>query len=261
MHRSIAALVLLLPLAVAGGRAALAQDLEDLVRRSKHSVVALKIYDGLGREIGTGSGFFIDPEGLVVTNHHVIEEGARVEAVLADQRTLPVPGYLAVDETNDLAVLRVATPAAVPPLFLADSSTVREGQRIVVLGNPRGLSFTTSDGIISAVRADGELPSGVQVPLIQISAPISPGSSGSPVMNLEGLVVGVAVSQFLDGQNLNFAVPSQAVRELLDTVDAGAEPRPFGGGLARVKKPSFVRNLVISVVAFGFLFAAFRYLR
>lgn len=243
------------------GSPAAARDLTDLVSRSKPSVVALRVFDGFGREVGTGSGFFIDTNGLVVTNYHVIEDGARIEVVLSDKKTLNVVGTLAKDKTRDLAVVKVDTGGTVQPLVLADRDTVQEGQEIVVLGHPMGLTFSTSEGIVSALRADEELPKGVQGPVLQISAPISPGSSGSPVMNLEGQVVGVVVSQLVSGQNLNFAIPASSVHVLLAQVDASAAPNALAGGLGKVTQPSFLRNLVISLLFFAALYGGYRYLR
>lgn len=240
-----------------------AQDLKELARAARPSVVALEVRDRFGRTVGEGSGFFAGEKGLVVTNHHVIDTGSRVDAISADRVTFEVLGIVAVDRERDLAVLRVAGDDLPPPLELVRSETIEAGERVVVLGNPLGLSFTLSEGIVSAVRDDPEdLPEGQTAPLLQITAAISPGSSGSPVMNLDGQVVGVAVSQYVFGQNLNFAVPAPAVRELLARVDTVAEPRSLGGGPEiEIEKSHYVRNLVISLVFFVLLVVAFRFLR
>jgi S1-C subfamily serine protease len=237
-----------------------AQDLKELARRSRDSVVLLEVYEIGGRQIGAGTGFFIDDHRLV-TNWHVVENAALVEAVLATEEKIDVAGLVARDEVNDLAILEVEG-GPFPALALTDSASVEAGERVVVLGNPLG-SFTgsLSEGIISAVRLDGladRLPGASSAPLLQITAAISPGSSGSPVMDLDGKVIGVAVSQMVQGQNLNFAVPAPAVRRLLESA--------AGGRLARTyrAKPSFARgayfrNLVISVVLFAALYLTFRY--
>ena len=94
-----------------------------------------------------------------------------------------------------------------PSLTRGDSSAAREGQRVLVIGNPEGLYGTVSDGIISAFRDDGNI--------IQITAPISPGSSGSPVLNEKGEVIGIATYYGKEGQNLNFAVSSNALEDLI----------------------------------------------
>ncbi len=256
MRRPILLVTLLL---LAGLRPAAAQDLKELARDAKHSVVALKILDAFGGELGTGSGFFVDPTGLIVTNFHVIERGRRIEAVLSNERTLEVAGVMAKDEDNDLAVLKVDS-GPFPALGLADSAAVEAGERVVVLGSPLGLTGTLSEGIVSNVRQDHILPDGKRISAIQITAAMSPGSSGSPVMNLDGEVIGVAVSQFTTGQNLNFAVPSQAVRELLGRVDASRPPEPLKSATT-VGKGVYLRNLGISLLFFAALWAGFRYLK
>ena len=244
-----------------GAAPASAQDLTELVRTSKHAVVALRVFDGFGQVVGTGSGFFIDPEGLVVTNYHVIEHGSRIEVVLSDKRTLNVLGTRALDKAHDLAMLQIDTPHAVPTLSLADALP-EEGQKIVVLGNPRGLTFSTTEGIISAIRTEDDLPEDLEVSTtIQFSAPISPGSSGSPLMNLEGRVVGVVVSQITNGQNLNFAIPASRVAQLLSAASTSATAAPLGSGLAAVATPSYLANLTISLLFFGGIYLGFRYLR
>ncbi len=236
-----------------------AQDLKELARNAKYSVVALNILDAFGAELGSGSGFFVDPSGLIVTNFHVIERGRRIEAVLSNERRLEIAGVMATDEDNDLAVLKVDS-GPFPALSLGDSASVEAGERVVVLGNPRGLAGTLSEGIVSNVWKDEMLPHGKRGTALQITAAISPGSSGSPVMNLDGEVVGVAVSQVLGGQNLNFAVPSQAVRELLGRVDASRPPQPLKTATT-VSKGAYLRNLGLSLLFFAALYAGFRYLK
>lgn len=251
-------LVLLLLLAVPAGSAC-AQGLTEIARQAKHSVVLLKVLNNFGAEQGTGTGFFVNT-GMIVTNYHVIEGGDRVQAVLSDGTTLEVTGVLAEDENSDLAVLQVdhVDSRLAPALLLGDSDSVESGLKIVVLGNPLGFELTLSNGIVSAVRNDEELPNGHRTSVIQFTAAISAGSSGSPLMNLKGEVIGVVVSQYLAGQNLNFAIPSSNVRRLLGTIDAGAVPRSLGGGLVQ---GSFLRNVVISLIVFTVAYFGFRRLK
>lgn len=261
MHRAPAIVLVFL-----GGMAAAvpapaqeaARDLSELAREVRHAVVALKVFDRFGKELGTGSGFFVDAEGWIVTNHHVIEPGSRLEAVLSNQRTVAVTGVVATDEANDLAIVKV-DEGPFPTLDLAGSA-IEPGLRVVVLGNPLGLAGSLSEGIVSALRDGDELPGDHHRPLLQITAAISPGSSGSPVMNLDGDVVGVAVSSFLGTQGLNFAVPVAAVRELLGRVDASVPPRPLGAVTA-TSAVTYARNLAISLVFFAAIYLGFRYLR
>ena len=202
-------LYVLLLILCAGASAVSAQDyLPDLVRRVKPSAVAIETFDAKGATITRGSGFFVAND-KVITNRHVIEKSNRVEVHLMNGKKFVVRGVLAIDGEGDLALLQVNVPAgdAVPlPIVRA---VPQEGESIVVVGNPYGLEGSVSNGIVSAVR---EIPGYGKI--IQITAPISPGSSGSPVVNMLGQVIGVATLQAAEGQSLNFAVPSERISQL-----------------------------------------------
>ncbi|HYE66210.1 MAG TPA: tetratricopeptide repeat protein [Pyrinomonadaceae bacterium] len=189
--------------------AARAQDyLPELVRRIKPSVVAIVTYDSKGEKLTHGSGFFIAPD-RVVTNRHVLEGAYSAEVHLVSGNIYRVKGVLAVDGEGDIAVLQADVPAnMVSPLPVVRTSP-QEGESIVVIGNPLGLEGSVSNGIVSAVRDITNFGR-----IIQITAPISPGSSGSPVVNMRGQVIGVATLQLTEGQSLNFAVPSERVAQL-----------------------------------------------
>jgi tetratricopeptide (TPR) repeat protein len=199
------ALVFILLLA---SRAAAQDGLPELVRRIKPSVVAIVTYDAKGEKLSRGSGFFTAPD-RVVTNRHVLEGAFRAEIHTVNALAYNVKGVLAVDGEGDIALLQVdIPPTAASPLTVVRTSP-QEGESIVVIGNPLGLEGSISNGIVSAVR---DIPNFGRI--IQITAPISPGSSGSPVVNMRGEVVGVATLQLADGQSLNFAVPSDRVVQL-----------------------------------------------
>jgi hypothetical protein len=156
-----------------------------------------------------GSGFVVSADGRIVTNLHVIDGAREATIVLADGRELTHPDVMAVDEKRDLVVLRVAAKG-LKPLPLGDSSRVRAGDRVVAIGHPLGLSNTVSDGLVSAVR---EVSPGVSV--LQLSAPISPGSSGGPLLDERGQVIGVSTMLSTRGQNLNFGLPVNALKPLM----------------------------------------------
>ena len=186
-----------------------AQDeLPELVRRIKPSAVAIETFDARGEKLSRGSGFFIAPD-RVVTNRHVIENAYKAEIHSFTGAIYPVKGVVAIDAEGDIALLRVDAPAAhVRPLPL-DRTSPQEGESVVVIGNPLGLEGSVSNGIVSAVR---DIPTFGRI--IQITAPISPGSSGSPVVNMLGQVIGVATLQVTGGQSVNFAIPSARISQL-----------------------------------------------
>lgn len=240
---------------------AAAQDIKALLKQSRGSVFLLRLFDASGLEVGSGTGFLVQ-EGVVVTNDHVVEPASRIELVLADDRRVDALGVIARDEENDLALLKV--PAlGVTPLPVETSATLEPGDRIVVLGNPLGLSGTVSDGIVAALRPQGlgrEAPSFADTPLIQISAPISSGSSGSPVLNSRGAVVGVAVSQYVAGQNLNFAIPADSLIALMTRRPLDQVESPLSGA-GRADRWVYLRNLGISAAVFVAIFLALRRLK
>ena len=233
-------------------------DLKDLARDATTSVLKLRVLDVAGREVGSGTGFFVSDDGLVVTNRHVIDSAHRIEAVPAEGPAYAVQGVVAQDEVNDLAVLRLDAGRS-RPLPLAAGAAPDPGERVVVLGGPLGLAGSLSEGIVAAIRDPSEVErrrSG-RSPLLQITAAISPGSSGSPVMKLDGEVVGVVVSQFGVGQNLNFAVPVAALRPLMEQARSGAVSTPLGS-VSGASRGSYLRNLLISAFFFAVLYFALK---
>lgn len=158
----------------------------------------------------TGSGFFLRP-GQVVTNLHVIRGAVRAEIKTLDGKgkVFPINGTLAIDEEGDLALLSVETPSERPRSTELASELPDEGEPIFVIGNPLKLEGSVSDGIVSAVR---EVPNSYRI--IQITAPISHGNSGSPVFNLKGQVLGVVTIKVTNGQNINLAIAAARVAQL-----------------------------------------------
>src|SRR5829696_1045766 len=200
------ALVLLLASAVRAQ-----ESLPALVKRVKPAVVAIATYDATGEALMTGSGFFLRP-GQVVTNLHVIRGAVRAEIKTLEGKgkVFPVNGTLTVDEEGDLALLSVEMPSerVARGIDLA-RELPDEGETIFVIGNPLKLEGSVSDGIVSAVR---EVPNSYRI--IQITAPISHGNSGSPVFNLKGQVVGVVTVKVTNGQNINLAIAAARVGQL-----------------------------------------------
>src|SRR5688500_103699 len=185
------------------------QDLlPELVRRIKPSAVAIETFDARGEKLSRGSGFFIDFD-RIVTNRHVIEGAHRAEVHSSNGTVIPVKGVLAVDAEGDIALLKIDAPTTpIKPLPL-DKTSPQEGESVVVIGNPLGLEGSVTNGIVSAVR---DIPTFGRI--IQITAPISSGSSGSPVVNMQGQVIGIATLQITGGQSVNFAIPSERISQL-----------------------------------------------
>jgi S1-C subfamily serine protease len=203
--------LILLVASVAQGHAQGQETLPNLVKRVKPAVVAIATYDASGEALMTGSGFFLRP-GQVVTNLHVIRGAVRAEIKTLDGKgkVFPVNGTLSVDEEGDLALLSVDMPAErVPRSTELAKELPDEGETIFVIGNPLKLEGSVSDGIVSAVR---EVPNSYRI--IQITAPISHGNSGSPVFNLKGQVLGVVTVKVTNGQNINLAIAAGRVAEL-----------------------------------------------
>lgn len=174
--------------------------------RSHNSVVVVRVFNEAGDRLGLGSGFVLQ-DGRVVTNAHVVRGVARADVLTENGQLLLTTHYAEIFDTeSDIAILpRIPNPPA--GLTLA-SSTPAIGEQVVVIGSPEGLSNSASNGIVSALRQIGDKH------YLQITAPISHGSSGGPVLNQRGEVVGVSVMMLTEGQNLNFAIPVSDVRAL-----------------------------------------------
>lgn len=187
----------------------LSQDqLPELVRRIKPSAVAIETFDVRGEKLSRGSGFFIDLD-RIVTNRHVLDGAYRAEIHSSTGTIYPVKSVLAVDAEGDIALLKVdAAVSGIRPLPII-KTTPQEGESVVVIGNPLGLEGSVTNGIVSAVR---DIPTFGRI--IQITAPISAGSSGSPVVNMQGEVIGIATLQITGGQSVNFAIPSERISQL-----------------------------------------------
>jgi S1-C subfamily serine protease len=211
MYKRIFPRLLLLAVGLLAAKQVFPQEsLPELVRRVKPSVVAIATYDAQGEALMTGSGFFVRP-GQVVTNLHVIRGSQRSEIKTLDGKgkVYPVAGILAVDEDGDLALLSVVMPADRPRATELATVLPDEGEQIVVIGNPLKLEGSVTDGIVSAVR---EVPNVGKI--IQITAPVSHGNSGSPVFNMKGQVVGVVTVKVTNGQNINLAIGANRVAQL-----------------------------------------------
>ena len=217
------------------------------------STVILEITQQNGRDTH-GTGFFIGA-GLIATNAHVIDNAKKATARLVQtQQPIEVEGYIAIDTDTDLAVIKAANDTA-PALALGDSDTIRIGDLIYTLGNPSGLEGTFSEGRISNLLMD--IP-GIKGKVIQFTAPISGGSSGGAVVNQHAEVIGIASQTRYDGQNLNFAIPVNALKRLMETATTlkplSEQPHHRKNAEQIQDTPTLILHFIIlSAIAFGVL--------
>lgn len=188
---------------------------EQVFTDASHSVVKVIVADGAGNVVGTGSGVVIARQ-TVITNCHVVLRGPEVTVkTLKDAYEASVT---VADESYDLCRLDVQGLAA-PAAELGSVQYVRTGQKVYAIGAPQGLELTISEGIVSALR---ETPMGN---VIQTTAPISPGSSGGGLFNVNAQLIGITTFQHRTGQNLNFAVPADWISGMTTRSGAGPIPR------------------------------------
>lgn len=180
------------------------------VLSKKQSVVTIYIEDDK-KTIAFGSGFIIDANGLIVTNHHVIapwekSKTGKLFIKKSDKKFLTPVEIVATDEDKDVAIIKVKE-TGLPAIKLATKYKPTQGESVVVIGSPLGFETTVTDGIVSGIRGEDGF--------VQITAPIAQGSSGSPVLNENGDAIGVATLLIKDAQNLNFAIPVSYVENIL----------------------------------------------
>ncbi len=215
---AVLAAVLYFFISLGGGVAWAQQSLPELIKKVLPAVVTVVGFNAKGQPSRIGSGFFVDAQGHLITNLHVIKGAARIEVKLPKGEIYPLTEMVAVDDKADLVKLVVNLPGGISHYLTVSGARPEVGEHVVVLGSPLGLEHTVTEGMVSAirtVRGRGEF--------LQISAPISPGSSGGPVVNMKGQVIGIATFQ-VRGQNINFAVPGSRVLALKD-----GPPKPLPG--------------------------------
>lgn len=187
---------------------------------------------GPAKNTTSGTGFILDESGTVVTNAHVIDGAHHVMAQLYDGQRIPVE-VLGIDHYTDVAVLKLTGfTGKLPTVRLGSSEKLRVGQRTLVIGNPYGLGFGLSTGIISGIdrtppTLDFMVP---RVPLLQTTAPINPGDSGGPLLDSDGHVIGLTTALLAGTQNIGFAIPINLVKEVVTELKAtGRIQRPWIG--------------------------------
>ena len=202
-------------------------DFVTIARRFDPSLVHISTVNGAvsagadNAPPGLGSGVILRSDGYMVTNDHVVKNAEKIFVRLADRRQLPAR-LVSRDERSDLALIKVAAPAALTAASLGDSDLVQTGEWVVALGSPFGLDRTLTAGIVSAKTR--RLPTGLYSQYIQTDVTMNPGSSGGPLLNLEGRVIGINTAILSrDGNNIgiNFAIPVNSVKEVLPALFSG----------------------------------------
>lgn len=249
-------IALLLVIACGGVAQAQQSAFPEVLARVGGSVVRLSFGDG-PQERGNGTGFIVRRDGVVVTNHHVVVGSASgLVAIFRDGTRRKVLGSLALDEEHDLALIRIEAGdyAALP---LARGEGIKVGQPIFLIGSSWGLDQSLGTGVVSALRPDGfpeewrrrYRAAGEKIvagPIVQHTASSAPGSSGAPVVDLDGRVVAVHHSGFA-GFPIFFGAHADALQALLARTNLDAAPKPLG--------PNVARNLLISAAFFAALAA------
>lgn len=182
------------------------QDFSGIVDDVLNSVVSV------GTNIGQGSGAIIDAKGYIVTNLHVINGAAVIRVTTYSSKTYDVEEVAGYDENADIAVLKISAPG-IKALKFGDSDSLKVGEKVIAAGNPAGLSFTVTEGIVSAFRT---APNNIKY--IQTDVPINPGNSGGPLINVRGEIVGINNFKVRDFESLGFGISSNDVKIVVDRI-------------------------------------------
>lgn len=201
------------------------KDIPAIAKKANGAVVSIVVSDKSGHPVAQGSGFLISEDGQIVTNYHVIRTGSSAVVKLPSGAFFLVDGILASDEGRDIALIK-ANGNNFQMLTLGDSGRIKVGEEVVAIGSPLSLESTVSNGIVSGIRTF-EKEGGR---FLQITVPISPGSSGGPLFNMAGEVVGITTSHLEGGENLNFAIPINDVKTMLLTRLSTPHSLPDGLG-------------------------------
>ncbi|HRR25402.1 MAG TPA: trypsin-like peptidase domain-containing protein [Acidobacteriota bacterium] len=214
--------------------------------------LALNFFLQVVPQRGTGSGFFVDDQGHILTNHHVIQDSRQVQVTLFDESTVDAE-VVGMDPITDIALLKIdCPPGKCRPTVFADAGDLLVGQRVLAIGNPFGLERTLTTGVVSSLGRSLETESGVLDNLIQTDAAINPGNSGGPLLNSRGEVIGIntaILSATGEYAGVGFAVPVATIARVLpDLLEYGYVQRPWIGIVrARTVTPRLAQLLELPV--------------
>ncbi|MGC1830134.1 MAG: trypsin-like peptidase domain-containing protein [Candidatus Acidiferrales bacterium] len=197
------------------------KDIPAIAKAANGAIVSIIMSDKDGSPVAQGSGFLISNDGVILTNYHVIAEGSSAIVKFPNGGFYVVDGVLAFDKARDVAVIKVHGENF-RTLTLGNSDQLQVGEEVVAIGNPLSLESTVSNGIVSGIRTVEEKGG----KFLQVTTPISPGSSGGPLFNMAGEVVGITTLYLEGGENLNFAIPINDAKRLLLAESAQVQPLP-----------------------------------
>lgn len=193
------------------------------------TVAQVQTFFGVFPQQGAGSGVIVNPDGLILTNNHVVEGAQQIKVTLLSGKTLSGK-IVGRDPFSDLAVIKVETSERLPAATLGRSSTLRVGQMAVAVGNPFGLGHTVTVGVISALNRSIQVPNLVIENLIQTDAAINPGNSGGALADSSGALVGINTAIVQQAQGIGFAIPIDTARVIMDQlISHGRVVRPYAG--------------------------------
>ncbi|MGH9700158.1 MAG: S1C family serine protease [Candidatus Acidiferrales bacterium] len=207
------------------------KDIPSIARAANGVIVSIITSDKDGHPVAQGSGFLVTKDGRIVTNYHVIKGASSAIVKLPDGAFYAVDGVVAFDKARDLAVIK-AHGQNFHVVTLGNSDRVQVGEEVVAIGSPLSLEATVSSGIVSGIRNIQEEGG----KFLQVTAPISPGSSGGPLFNMAGEVIGITTLYLKGGENLNFAIPINDAKLLLST-DSKAQDFPVETEAAKSGDP------------------------
>ena len=187
-------------------KASTSADFSGIIEDSIKSVVTIRT------DVGQGTGFIISEDGYIVTNAHVLVGGNQIYAITSNQQVINAD-YIGYQETLDLALLKI--PGIYTPIELGDSDDTQIGEKVIAIGNPLGLQFSVSEGIVSAINREGA--NGISG-YIQTDAALNPGNSGGPLINTKGDVIGINNFKIGGGESLGFALESNYIKEGINII-------------------------------------------
>ena len=191
-------------------KASAGEDFSGIIENSVKAVVTVKT------DVGQGTGFIITNNGYLVTNAHVLSGGSFINALTSDQKEI-IATLIGFDENLDMALLKI--DGIYNYLEVGNSNDIQVGEKVIAIGNPLGLQFSVSEGIVSGIHRIG--PNGLDI-YIQTDAALNPGNSGGPLINKQGKVIGINNFKLSDGENLGFALESNYMKEAINDISREA---------------------------------------